>query len=101
MKTCTRCCQILPLEMFALRTGTKDGRQWWCKPCTKEVNHAWYEAHVITKAKKAAEWYRIPENREKVLRVSREQHETHREEINARHRQRYAEKKGASRGSAN
>lgn len=32
-KTCGKCDRDLPLEAFAKRTKSKDGRQNWCREC--------------------------------------------------------------------
>lgn len=40
MKSCLRCEQLLPLESFSRHRSRPDGRQAYCKPCTRSANLA-------------------------------------------------------------
>lgn len=42
MKQCARCHQILSIDNFQKRKSAKDGRNYWCRKCTKEHMIGWY-----------------------------------------------------------
>ena len=39
-KVCTKCDFLLPVEQFNKKVTAKDGRQSYCKACSKECNAA-------------------------------------------------------------
>lgn len=95
MKTCRKCGQDLPLEKFHKNSASSDGRQSYCKDCSrqatkdsyhkhaeekraadreryksrkeycKENNRAWREANTEQHRANAREWYRA--NKERVI----------------------------------
>lgn len=42
MKTCCVCKEVLPLEYFGSHAGRKDGKQTYCKRCSKVEQTRWY-----------------------------------------------------------
>jgi NAD-dependent SIR2 family protein deacetylase len=40
-KECTHCGNIKPIDDFAIKNDTKDGRQPYCRKCAYEVKKAW------------------------------------------------------------
>ena len=73
MKTCIKCKEEKPLELFSKNKAAKDGRQSNCKGCEKEY---------------MKEWRRV--NRERYLEGSREYDRQHRKQQAANKRNYYA-----------
>ena len=59
MKTCNRCGETKPLlEGFSARRRSMDGRQSYCKDCSKSYGASWYKDHLETVKAKAAKRHR-------------------------------------------
>jgi len=43
VKFCPACKETLPINNFALHKRSKDGYQYWCKPCKLEKYYEWME----------------------------------------------------------
>lgn len=82
-KRCRLCQSSLPFDMFHRDRKAKDGRMGVCVPCNKRRVQEWRE-----KQREARE-----RNRKAVAKYR----EAHRDEINARNRERYREDLDASR----
>ena len=69
-KICSKCGEILPLSEFSKCKSSKDGLQYWCKQCKKDVNAAWYVKHKEKVAECQAEWRNL--NKEKIAEYQAE-----------------------------
>lgn len=57
MKTCSKCKRELPFEMFTLDRGRKDGRNPYCRDCTRAASRAYDLAHPEKAKTRAARHY--------------------------------------------
>lgn len=58
MKKCARCGQVKPLDQFHRQAKSKDGRQSWCKQCSKAAYGAYYAANGPTLNQRRMEKHR-------------------------------------------
>lgn len=74
MKTCTKCGQSFPAisEHFYRKCDTKDGFQSHCKTCAKVQMHKDYAKHREKRIANQKDYYRIPENKERLLEYARQ-----------------------------
>ena len=54
MKTCSKCHESLPLNSFAPRKDSKDGRRGSCQNCRSQTYAKWRAANIDTKHEKDA-----------------------------------------------
>ena len=98
MKYCTGCKQDRPFTAYSKSSRSKDGLQYYCKPCSRErtkTSLAKRDQADLAASKRA--WYE--KNRETQIARAKRYHEEHREwslcwgvESNRRWRQKYPEK---------
>lgn len=53
-KRCSKCHSTHPVEQFSRSSRNKDGRQGWCKACTKEGRNRWYQDNAANREKNLA-----------------------------------------------
>ena len=97
-KTCTKCRQVLPRELFSLDRGAKDGRYAHCKPCFRERYREWAEKNKQSVLAYQKEKYAA--NREQKLAVMKAWREKNKPRIKAENRVEYQQKR-AQRDAVN
>lgn len=104
IKTCSRCKQELPIDMFNIHSRSKDGHNNMCKQCQTEYNKQYREKNK-DRLKEKYKQYRIEnkdtikakkkeyyqENRNEILEKCTEYRKDHKEKIAARDKK-YAQK---------
>ena len=45
-KFCRKCGRMLPIEMFNINRRNSDGRQSYCKECSKKAFKNWYDRDI-------------------------------------------------------
>jgi hypothetical protein len=98
-KACSKCGEVLPLEMFAKRSDTKDGRRSQCRSCRNKINGTWQRTDTAKeysrqwakdnrdKVRKYEKryWDKNPEKlKEKLVRNDKKYRERHPEKVRAR-----------------
>ena len=58
MKICTKCTDKQPVENFGLRAAAKDGRNPWCRECSRRETRASYNKNKHKYREKQAEYSR-------------------------------------------
>lgn len=88
MKTCTKCGETKPLEMFSRNKTAHDGYQTFCKACMKALTTAWQAANKEKTRETRARC--MAKNGHKYAERQRESRAANREHIRARERERRA-----------
>jgi hypothetical protein len=83
MKRCSKCGQEKDVEAFAKNRSAKDGRQTWCRGCSKnpERDAAYYAANRERILKEKVEYF--AKNKDKILPRTKEYGKTHRPQMRA------------------
>lgn len=93
LKTCTKCAQSLPLESFAVDSKRKDGKQPWCRDCTRSWRLSNRERLLIEKKRHYANNSEVYKARAKSWR---EENADHKREIDCEWRRTNSERKAAN-----
>lgn len=57
-KTCSKCCIVKTIEFFDKNKQNKDGFQYYCKACRKEVAKKYYSTYKADRNKLRKEYYK-------------------------------------------
>jgi Recombination endonuclease VII len=72
MKVCLKCHQTKPLEEFYRRKRSKDGRDWYCKPCGKANAQQWRKHNHEREREVCRQWRQRNKERFKFLQWRRD-----------------------------
>jgi hypothetical protein len=92
-KTCPRCNVEKPVSEFHRNKSRADGLSFECSVCKKQLNKKYRLAHLEERRNYKREWQKA--NLDKARASTNRWAETHRDEINARRRERYRARKEA------
>ena len=84
-KTCNRCRQVKPLTDFNMNKSAKDGHQWQCRECFKELNRSYVLANAEQIKARKREHYKA--NAKHVREQQREYKQRTREQRRERDRE--------------
>ena len=86
LRTCTKCHAQKPIELFGKKSAAPDGLSRWCKQCFADSSKQWRKNNP----EKRKEHHRKDreKNADYYLNYAREYHNTNRDELNAKRRQR-------------
>ncbi|MFS2027119.1 hypothetical protein [Massilia sp. CT11-137] len=68
-KTCSKCKQNLPLNMFGVHKQKKDGLRAWCKPCNQADTRRWGKSNPEKKAAGRKDWAEKNPDRWKAMKL--------------------------------
>jgi hypothetical protein len=84
VKTCSRCKETKPIEMFGAKAKASDGRNWWCKACVCEGRKDYY-ARNAERARDYSKKYKLA-NKEMIKSKKSEWFQKNKEKIVAQKR---------------
>lgn len=109
-KTCNRCGETKPLDLFVKRSDSKDGRGGRCKACESKRVGAWFRDHpeVVREHNQRAYWKDPEKSRARGRAQSRKRDPNHRRTVDAawrdanrdKIRDRDARRRAAKRGQS-
>ena len=94
-KTCTKCRETKHQSEFGVRTSSKDGLSYQCKPCVRARNNAYYLADKERSAAQRARNYQ--RNRPRLLEYRRSHYRENKEQYAARYAASYSKDPEAAR----
>lgn len=92
MKTCAKCGERLPVEMFGVHRQAKDGLRTWCKPCNNAAARSYAEKNKEkVRARKAERAGQISAYNKEYARRMSEEMRKRRNEAQAAYKKKNAE----------
>jgi len=87
VKSCVRCSTIKPLDEFTIDARRKDGRNVYCRSCTRERNRESYERNKANEAERKRIAYQ--QNRDRFLQRNRAWRDANRDREREQHKAYY------------